>query len=105
MQGDVQRSKLKLRQAEERGVSHVISGMDDLTIGTSIFNTQSLDRMEEVRGAGAPAGPGRFRTAVSAVPPCAERRALPSVPLSRSLEPDTTFLSGQKVLVRETFGH
>ncbi|XP_061094475.1 dual specificity protein phosphatase CDC14AB isoform X1 [Conger conger] len=47
MQGHVQRSKHKLRQAEERGVSHVISGMDDLTISTSIFKTQSLDRMEE----------------------------------------------------------
>lgn len=51
MQGDVQRSKHKLRQAEERGVSRVISGMDDLTISTSIFKTHSMDRMEEVRGA------------------------------------------------------
>ncbi|KAJ8376511.1 hypothetical protein SKAU_G00070910 [Synaphobranchus kaupii] len=47
MQGDVQRSKLKQRLAEDRGVSRVISGMDDLTISTSIYKSHSVDRMEE----------------------------------------------------------
>ncbi|XP_035269905.1 dual specificity protein phosphatase CDC14AB isoform X2 [Anguilla anguilla] len=47
MQGDVQRSKHKQRLAEDRGVSRVISGMDDLTISASIYKSQSMDRMEE----------------------------------------------------------
>ncbi|KAJ8277758.1 hypothetical protein GJAV_G00079550 [Gymnothorax javanicus] len=47
MQGDVQRSKHKQRLAEERGVSHLISGMDDLTISTSIYKSQGVERMEE----------------------------------------------------------
>ncbi|KAG9350835.1 hypothetical protein JZ751_024724 [Albula glossodonta] len=47
MQGDVQRSKQKQRQPEDRGVAHVISGMDDLTISTTIYKSHSVDRMEE----------------------------------------------------------
>ncbi|TRY94407.1 hypothetical protein DNTS_027946 [Danionella cerebrum] len=43
--GDIQRSKQ--RQFEDRPMPHLISSMDNLAISTSIFKSQSLDRMEE----------------------------------------------------------
>ncbi|XP_030647238.1 dual specificity protein phosphatase CDC14AB isoform X2 [Chanos chanos] len=46
-QGDVQRSKHKQRLLDERGVSRLISTMDDLTINTTILKSHSMDRMEE----------------------------------------------------------
>uniref|UniRef100_A0A8C4S787 protein-tyrosine-phosphatase n=1 Tax=Erpetoichthys calabaricus TaxID=27687 RepID=A0A8C4S787_ERPCA len=47
IQGDVYRSKLKQRPLDEERVSHIISGMDNISITGSIYKTQNMDLMEE----------------------------------------------------------
>ncbi|XP_039623231.1 dual specificity protein phosphatase CDC14AB isoform X2 [Polypterus senegalus] len=47
IQGDIYRSKLKQRPLDEERVSHIISGMDNISITGSIYKTQNMDLMEE----------------------------------------------------------
>ncbi|XP_018582348.2 dual specificity protein phosphatase CDC14AB isoform X3 [Scleropages formosus] len=47
VEGDIQRSKHKQRDLEDRGVSRLISNMDNLTVSSAAFTSPNNDRMEE----------------------------------------------------------
>src|SRR4029434_756992 len=47
-QGELQRAEHQQRVLEDRGMGHLISSLDDMSLRSSIFKSHSANRMEEV---------------------------------------------------------